>query len=180
MATLAPAAQHVGAADGGHVLGQAVLHGQAVQVAAVLGGQLGDELGLPDGAEAVLHADRRQTRELGVHEDDAAGLVDRHFVHIDVADGLGVPGHEQPVEVAIVYVQAQLTENRERLLAEQAFRLEALLNPGLLELAAAHRKILVRGVDKFFRVLGSPQPEEDAKVLTGMILQMEYQGLGLS
>ena len=35
---------------------------------------------------------------------------------------------EQLVEVAIVYVQAQLTENRERLLAEQAFRLEALLN----------------------------------------------------
>ena len=84
---------------------------------------------------------------------------------------------EQLVEVAIVYVQAQLTENRERLLAEQAFRLEALLNPGLLELAAAHRKILVQGVDKFFRVLGSPQPDEDARVLTGMILQMEYQGL---
>ena len=26
-------------------------------------------------------------------------------------------------------------------------------------------------------MLGSPQPEADAKVLTGMILQMEYQGL---
>lgn len=84
---------------------------------------------------------------------------------------------EQVVELAIVYVRTQLTENRERLLAEQAFRLEALLNPGLLELAAAHRKILAQGVDKFFRVLGSPQPEEDAQVLTGMILQMEYQGL---
>ncbi len=84
---------------------------------------------------------------------------------------------EQLVEIAIAYVQAQLTQHRERLLAEQAFRLEALLNPGLLELAAAHRKILVQGVDKFFQVLGSPQPEADAKVLTGMILQMEYQGL---
>ncbi len=84
---------------------------------------------------------------------------------------------EQLVEVAIAYVQAQLTQHRERLLAEKAFRLEALLNPGLLELAAAHRKILVQGVDKFFQVLGSPQPEADAKVLTGMILQMEYQGL---
>ena len=84
---------------------------------------------------------------------------------------------EQLVEVAIAYVQAQLTQHRERLLAEQAFRLEALLNPGLLGLAAAHRKILVQGVDKFFQVLGSPQPEADAKVLTGMILQMEYQGL---
>ena len=84
---------------------------------------------------------------------------------------------EQMVEMAVDYVRVQVTEHRERLLAEQAFRLEALLNPGLLELAMAHRKILTQGVDRLFRVLGSPQPEEDAKVLTGMILQMEYQGL---
>ena len=65
---------------------------------------------------------------------------------------------EQLVDVAIVYVQAQLTENRERLLAEQAFRLEALLNPGLLEMAAAHRKILVRGVDNAVLAGGSTVP----------------------
>lgn len=29
----------------------------------------------------------------------------------------------------------------------------------------------------FFQVLGSGQPEQDAKVLTSIILQMEYQGL---
>jgi DNA-binding transcriptional regulator YbjK len=84
---------------------------------------------------------------------------------------------EQIVEMAVAYVRAQLSGNRDSLLAEQAFRLEALLNPGLCELAAAHRKILYQGVDRFFRVLGSQQPDEDAKVLTGMILQMEYQGL---
>jgi DNA-binding transcriptional regulator YbjK len=84
---------------------------------------------------------------------------------------------EQIVAMAVAYVCGQLSGNRDSLLAEQAFRLEALLNPGLLELAAAHRKILYQGVDRFFRVLGSQQPDEDAKVLTGMILQMEYQGL---
>lgn len=29
----------------------------------------------------------------------------------------------------------------------------------------------------FFQVLGSGQPAQDAKVLTSIILQMEYQGL---
>lgn len=84
---------------------------------------------------------------------------------------------EQIVEMAVAYVLNQLINNRDSLLAEQAFRLETLLNPGLLELAAAHRKILYQGVDRFFQVLGSAQPDDDAKVLTGMILQMEYQGL---
>jgi len=84
---------------------------------------------------------------------------------------------EQIVDMAVAYVCAQLSGNRDSLLAEQALRLEALLNPGLLALANAHRKILYQGVDRFFLVLGSQQPDEDAKVLTGMILQMEYQGL---
>ena len=81
------------------------------------------------------------------------------------------------VELAIKYVQAQLTSRREHLLAEQAFRQEALLNPSLVELAQRHRRILSLGVVHFFEVLGSKQPEQDAKVLTAIILQMEYQGL---
>ena len=80
-------------------------------------------------------------------------------------------------ELAIQYVRAQLTEGREHLLAEQAFRQEALLNPRLEELAQSHRRILSLGVVHFFQVLGSQQPEQDAKVLTAIILQMEYQGL---
>ncbi|KAF1054988.1 MAG: hypothetical protein GAK43_00523 [Stenotrophomonas maltophilia] len=71
----------------------------------------------------------------------------------------------------------QLTERREHLLAEQAFRQEALLNPRLEQLAQSHQRILSLGVVHFFQVLGSSQPEQDAKVLTAIILQMEYQGL---
>lgn len=81
------------------------------------------------------------------------------------------------VAVAITYVQTQLSDNRDSLRAEQAFRLEALLNPGLVALAVAQRKILLQGVIRFFRVLGSAQPDEDAQMFTGIILQLEYQGL---
>ncbi|MBH9335971.1 TetR family transcriptional regulator [Pseudomonas aeruginosa] len=84
---------------------------------------------------------------------------------------------ERIVELAVQYVQVQLTERREHLLAEQAFRQEALLNPRLRELADAHQRILSLGAVQFFQVLGSGQPEQDAKVLTSIILQMEYQGL---
>ncbi|KFF35931.1 TetR family transcriptional regulator [Pseudomonas aeruginosa VRFPA01] len=84
---------------------------------------------------------------------------------------------EQIVELAVQYVQVQLTERREHLLAEQAFRQEVLLNPRLRELADAHQRILSLGAVHFFQVLGSSEPEQDAKVLTSIILQMEYQGL---
>lgn len=81
------------------------------------------------------------------------------------------------VELAIQYVMVQLNERREHLLAEQAFRQEALLNSSLSNLAQRHRRILSLGVVHFFEVLGSKQPEQDARVLTAIILQMEYQGL---
>ncbi|PBV27039.1 TetR/AcrR family transcriptional regulator [Pseudomonas aeruginosa] len=95
-----------------------------------------------------------------------------------LADDPGARGSlvERIVELAVQYVQVQLTERREHLLAEQAFRQEALLNPRLRELADAHQRILSLGAVHFFQVLGSGQPEQDAKVLTSIILQMEYQG----
>ncbi|UVE19768.1 TetR family transcriptional regulator [Pseudomonas sp. LS44] len=79
--------------------------------------------------------------------------------------------------LAVEYVHQQLLTRRDHLLAERAFQQEALLNPGLHELVRSHRKILLQGVAHFFQVLGSKQPEQDAKVLTGIIERMEYQGL---
>ncbi len=84
---------------------------------------------------------------------------------------------DEIVEMAIQYVRRQLIENRVQLLAEQAFRQEALINQGLRPLADAHRGILSQGAEHFFQVLGSDEPAEDAKVLTAIILRMEYQGL---
>ncbi|MBM7059902.1 TetR family transcriptional regulator [Pseudomonas sp. UL073] len=79
--------------------------------------------------------------------------------------------------LAVEYVRHQLLTRREHLLAEQAFQQEALLNPRLHGLVRSHRQILQHGVTHFFEVLGSRQPEQDAKVLTGIIERMEYQGL---
>ena len=84
---------------------------------------------------------------------------------------------EEIAELAVQYVQRQLRERRDHLIAEQAFQQEALLNPRLRELVRAHRQILQQGVTHFFEVLGSRQPEQDAVLLTATIMQMEYQGL---
>ena len=79
--------------------------------------------------------------------------------------------------LAVEYVREQLSSRREHLLAEQAFQQEALLNPRLRGLVRAHRQILLQGVTHFFEVLGSQHAEQDAKLLTAIIVRMEYQGL---
>ena len=79
--------------------------------------------------------------------------------------------------LAVEYVRQQLLNRRDQLLAEQAFQQEALLNPRLHGLLRAHRQILLQGVTHFFEVLGSQQAEQDAKLLTAIIVRMEYQGL---
>lgn len=80
-------------------------------------------------------------------------------------------------QMAVEYVRQQLLTRREHLLADQAFQQEALLNPRLHGLLRAHRQILLQGTTHFFEVLGSQQAEQDAKLLTAIIVRMEYQGL---
>jgi DNA-binding transcriptional regulator YbjK len=75
------------------------------------------------------------------------------------------------------YVTHQLQTRRDHLIAEQAFRQEALLNPRLAELVLAHQDILLQGGRQMLEVLGSREPSQDAQVLTAIIGRMEYQGL---
>ncbi|WP_296257614.1 MULTISPECIES: TetR/AcrR family transcriptional regulator [unclassified Pseudomonas] len=75
------------------------------------------------------------------------------------------------------YVRHQLLTRRDQLIAEHAFRLEALINPRLAPLVAAHQEILLQGSAQFLEVMGSTQAQVDAQVLTGVIGRMEYQGL---
>ncbi len=75
------------------------------------------------------------------------------------------------------YVTRQLHNRRDFLMAEQAFRQEALLCPRLAELVRAHEQILLHGARQMLQVVGSRQPEQDARMLTAIIEQMEYQGL---
>ncbi|WP_439862268.1 TetR/AcrR family transcriptional regulator [Pseudomonas sp. MBLB4136] len=84
---------------------------------------------------------------------------------------------DEIARLAVEYVRYQLVNRRDHLLAEQAFQQEALLNPRLHGLVSAHAQILAQGVIQFFEVLGSQQPEQDARLLNAIILRMEYQGL---
>ena len=75
------------------------------------------------------------------------------------------------------YVLRQLNNRRDFLMAEQAFRQEALLCRRLAELVQAHEQILLHGARQILQVVGSRHPEQDAQMLTAIIEQMEYQGL---
>lgn len=79
--------------------------------------------------------------------------------------------------MTVDYVQRQLRSRRNYLIAEQAFRQEALRNPRLAELVSSHERILLQGAYRLLEVLGSRDPQEDAQVLTAIIGRMEYQGL---
>ncbi|WP_213877307.1 TetR family transcriptional regulator [Pseudomonas sp. dw_358] len=80
-------------------------------------------------------------------------------------------------QMAVDYVQRQLRSRRDYLIAEQAFRQEALLNPRLAALVCSHERILLQGARQLLEVLGSREPSEDAQLLTAIIGRMEYQGL---
>ena len=75
------------------------------------------------------------------------------------------------------YLQHQLQTRREHQMAEQAFHQAALINPRLAVLVRAHQQIFLQGAGQIFEVLGSRQPQQDAKVLTAIIGRMEYQAL---
>ncbi|MDD0975363.1 TetR/AcrR family transcriptional regulator [Pseudomonas fontis] len=84
---------------------------------------------------------------------------------------------DEVAKMATDYVRHQLSSRRDSLMAEQAFRQEALLCPRLADLVRLHEQILSRGTCQLLQVVGSRQPQQDAIVLTAIIEQMEYQGL---
>src|SRR5690606_36149639 len=100
-AAVAPAVDGVAAAYGGDVLGPAVDHGQAVEVATVFRRQLADALRLPDGLDAVGQAQLGQAGVLGVDENDPAVVADPKLMDVEIADGLGVARHVALVEAAM-------------------------------------------------------------------------------
>lgn len=84
---------------------------------------------------------------------------------------------DEIARMTVDYVQRQLLNRRDFMMAEQAFRQEALLCPRLAELVCAHEQILLHGARQLLQVVGSQQPAQDAQMLTAIIEQMEYQGL---
>ena len=84
---------------------------------------------------------------------------------------------DEIAEMTADYLQHQMLTRREHLMAEQAFHQAALFNPRLAVLVRSHQQIFLQGAGQIFEVLGSRQPQQDAKVLTAIIGRMEYQAL---
>lgn len=75
------------------------------------------------------------------------------------------------------YVKEQTGSQRDMLIAEQAFRYEAIVNERIRELALMHRKALFDKIDEFMQLVSSPTPKEDAEMLMGLFHSVEYSVL---
>lgn len=75
------------------------------------------------------------------------------------------------------YIQEQTGNERDMLIAEQAFRYEAIVNDRIRELALMHRKALSDKVEEFMKLVSSPMPREDAELLMGLFHSIEYSVL---
>ncbi len=84
---------------------------------------------------------------------------------------------ERVIELMVEHVETKAREGNAELLAELAFRQEALTNPTLKPLAMAHQQLRYQFAELALRAMGSAAPIEDAQVLTTLILRMEYHAL---
>lgn len=75
------------------------------------------------------------------------------------------------------YIKEQTGFQRDMLIAEQAFRYEAIVNERIRELALMHRRALFDKIDEFMQLVSSPTPKEDADMLMGLFQSVEYSVL---
>lgn len=80
------------------------------------------------------------------------------------------------IEFMIEHIERQVGDRDGRIL-EHAFRNEALRNPSLAKHAAIPQQKTLARIVKFFRLLESSDPEADAEIVNGVIMQLEYQAL---
>lgn len=75
------------------------------------------------------------------------------------------------------YIREQVSSERDMLIAEQAFRYEAIVNDRIRELSLMHRRALFGKIEEFMSVMNSPAPKEDAELLLGLFHSVEYTAL---
>jgi DNA-binding transcriptional regulator YbjK len=75
------------------------------------------------------------------------------------------------------YVVEQITQHREALIAEQAFRYEAILNPHLRKLGQVHKVALMQKLTDLLGIMQSPNPGADATIVISVLHRIEYEGL---
>lgn len=79
--------------------------------------------------------------------------------------------------LAADFVEQELTQQREHLLAEQAFMQAAILDERLRAPAAEFRQRIVAGLQAFCTAMGSREPALDAELIHHAFLQLEYEHL---
>lgn len=84
---------------------------------------------------------------------------------------------DRVITLMVAHVEAKARAGNAEVLAELAFRQEALTNPTLTPLALSHQQLRYQFAELALRALGSAAPIEDAQVLTTLILRMEYHAL---
>lgn len=75
------------------------------------------------------------------------------------------------------YVIEQIVEHRDALIAEQAFRYEAILSPHLRKLGSVHKVALMQKLTDLLSLMQSPNPSADANIVISVIHRIEYEGL---
>lgn len=75
------------------------------------------------------------------------------------------------------YVVEQIVDYRDSLIAEQAFRYEAILNPHLKKLGSVHKEALMKKLTDVLALMQSPNPAADASIVISIIHRLEYEGL---
>jgi DNA-binding transcriptional regulator YbjK len=75
------------------------------------------------------------------------------------------------------YVVEQIIQHRDALIAEQAFRYEAILSPHLRKLGQVHKVALVQKLTDLLTMIQSPNPVADAAIVISVLHRIEYEGL---
>lgn len=80
-------------------------------------------------------------------------------------------------QLAAEFVERELTEQREHLLAEQAFMQAAILDERLRKPAMEFRQRLIDGLTMFCVAMGTQDPPLDAELIHQTFMQLEYEHL---
>ena len=75
------------------------------------------------------------------------------------------------------YVVEQVTQHRDALIAEQAFKYEAILSPHLRKLGEVHKLALMQKLTDLLELMQSPNPVADATIFISILHRIEYEGL---
>jgi DNA-binding transcriptional regulator YbjK len=75
------------------------------------------------------------------------------------------------------YAVEQITQHRDALIAEQAFRYEAILSPHLRKLGEVHKLALMQKLTDLLELMQSPNPAADATIVISVLHRIEYEGL---